>query len=255
MIGIPMSVGPIARPLLGGIIYSHGRYYAMFSLMFAMLAVDAMLWLAIIEKRVARRWLGAEAVQPSGTNIRFDPPAGLVPYPESSDPTYTMIGNGNGMINTNGTSRAPPSRQILRHDLPSVLRLLLSFRMLVGLLQSSLNVAFDSTLPLTIETLFGWQQTGRGLIFTAILIPSLLQPVFGAITDRYQQGRRLLAADGCLPATLACVLLRLVTQDTLGQKALLCILLVITGLGMAIAMPAIIVEIGATVANAEENDP
>jgi MFS family permease len=124
-----------------------------------------------------------------------------------------------------------------------------------GLLQSSLNVAFDSTLPLTVEALFGWQQTGQGLIFIAILIPSLFQPVFGAITDRYQQGRRLLAAGGCFLATPAYVLLCFVTQDTLGQKALLCSLLVIVGLGMAIAMPAIIAEIGATVADAEKNDP
>ena len=124
-----------------------------------------------------------------------------------------------------------------------------------GLLQSSLNVAFDSTLPLVVNTLFGWEQTGQGLIFITILLPSLLQPVFGAITDRYQQGRRLLAAGGCLLATPAFVLLRLVTRDTLGQKALLCALLVIIGLGMAIAMPAIIAEIGATVADAEKNDP
>ena len=124
-----------------------------------------------------------------------------------------------------------------------------------GLLQSSLNVAFDSTLPLVVNSLFGWDQTGQGLIFIIIWLPSLLQPVFGAITDRYQQGRRPLAAGGYLLSTPAFVLLRLITQDTLGQKALLCGLLVIIGLGMAIAMPAIIAEIGATVADAEKKDP
>lgn len=123
-----------------------------------------------------------------------------------------------------------------------------------GLLQSSLNVAFYSTLPLVVNALFGWQQTGQGLIFITILLPSLLQPIFGAVTDRYQQGRRLLAAGGCLLATPAYVLLRFVTQDTLAQKTLLCGLLVVIGLAMAIAMPAVIAEIGATVADAEEND-
>ena len=79
--------------------------------------------------------------------------------------------------------------------------------------------------------------------------------MFGAITDRYQQGRRLLAAGGCLLATPAYVLLRSVTQDTLSQKVLLCAFLVIIGLAMAMAMPAIIAEIGATVADVKKNNP
>ena len=256
VIGIPMSIGPIIGPLLGGVIYAHGGYYAVFGLMFAMLGVDAVLRLIMIEKRIAQKWLEAEAVQleiPNGFP-ETDPPASLTPCPASSDISSTMAGHCN-----EPTNEAPPSRQILHHQLPPKVRLLLSFRMFVGLagglLQSSLNVAFDSTLPLVVNALFGWQQTGQGLIFITILLPSLLQPIFGAITDRYQQGRRLLAAGGCLLATPAYVLLRLVTQDTLGQKTLLCALLVIIGLAMAIAMPAIIAEIGATVADAEKKNP
>ena len=256
IIGIPMSIGPIVGPLLGGVIYAHRGYYAVFGLMFAMLGVDALLRLIMIEKRVAQKWLGAEAVLPETPNVipETNSPASPTPCPEASHTSSTRIGHGDET--TNG---APPSSQILHHQLPPKVRLLLSFRMFVGLagglLQSSLNVAFDSTLPLVVNALFGWQQTGQGLIFIAILLPSLLQPIFGAMTDRYQQGRRLLAAGGCLLATPAYVLLRLVTQDTLGQKALLCALLVIIGLAMAIAMPAIIAEIGASVADVEKNDP
>ena len=258
VIGIPMSIGPILGPLLGGAIYAHGGYYAVFGLMFAMLGMDAVLRLVMIEKRVAQKWLEAEAVQPDTLDLdvrhESDLPASLTPCPEPPDTSYTMTGNSD-----EATNGAPPSSQILRHQLPPVLRLLLSFRMLValtgGLLQSSLNVALDSTLPLVVNALFRWQQTGQGLIFITILLPSLLQPVFGTITDRYQQGRRLLAAGGCLLATPAYVLLRIVTHDTLGQKTLLCVLLMIIGLAMAIAMPAIIAEIGATVADVEKNDP
>ena len=256
VIGIPMSIGPIIGPLLGGVIYAHGGYYAIFGLMFAMLGVDAVLRLVMIEKRVAQKWLETEAVQTDTSSVipETDLPASPTPSPESSATSNTRTGNSDEM--TNG---ARPSSQILHHQFPPALRLLLSFRMLVGLtgglLQSCLNVAFDSTLPLVVNALFGWQQTGQGLIFITILLPSLLQPIFGAITDRYQQGRRLLAAGGCLLATPAYVLLRFVTQDTLGQKTLLCALLVVIGLAMAIAMPAIIAEIGATVADAEKNDP
>ena len=258
VIGVPMSIGPIVGPLLGGVIYAHGGYYAVFGLMFAMLGVDAVLRLVMIEKRVAQKWLEAEAVQPDTPNViaETDSPASPTPCPESSGTSTSKMMTGNGGETANG---ARPSSQFLHHRIPPTLRLLLSFRMFVGLtgglLQSSLNVAFDSILPLVVNALFGWQQTGQGLIFITILLPSLLQPIFGAITDKYQQGRRLLAAGGCLLATPAYVLLRFVTQDTLGQKALLCALLVVIGLAMAIAMPAIIAEIGATVADAERNDP
>ena len=256
IIGIPMSLGPIIGPLLGGVIYAHGGYHSVFGLMFALLAIDAVLRLIMIEKKVAQKWFGAESVQPDPIDVRPEPdlPTSLTPCPESFDTSSTLK-----EIGVQTTIEATPSRHILYYKLPPILRLLLSFRMLValtgGLLQSALNVALDSTLTLTVEALFGWQQTGQGLIFITILVPSLLQPVFGAMTDRYQQGRRVLGAGGCLLATPAYVLLRLVTQNTLGQKALLCVLLVIIGLAMAIAMPAMIAEISATVTDAEKNDP
>ncbi len=115
--------------------------------------------------------------------------------------------------------------------------------------------AFDSTLPLVVKSLFRWEQTGQGLVFATILVPSLLQPVSGAITDRYQQGRQLSATGGCLLATPAYALLGRVAHDTLDQVIMLCGLLVIIGLAIAITMPAIIAEIGAAVDHAEKTDP
>ena len=254
IIGIPMSIGPILGPLLGGVIYAQGGYYGVFGLVFAMLGVDALLRLIMIERTVARKWMDAEAVRDERPGDCPESRTATVALcPEPADTSYTT-----GNVNET-TARALPSSQVRNHRLPPRLKLLLSFRMLVGiaggLLQSSLNVAFDSTLPMTVNALFGWQQTGQGLIFVNILLPSLLQPLFGTLTDECQHGRRVLAAGGCLLATPAYVLLRLVTQDTLGQKAVLCVLLVVIGLGMAIAMPAIIAEIGASVADAKEKDP
>lgn len=255
IIGIPMIMGPIVGPLLGGAIYAHGGYYAVFGLMFAMLGVDVVLRLVLIEKRVAQKRLKAEAVeietQVADPNSDF--PASLASCRNPSNIPCTMTENGDE------TTNGPPPLSLTMHlQFPPILRLLISFRVLVGLagglLQSSLNVAFDSTLPLTVNALFGWQQTGQGLIFITILLPSLLQPIFGAMTDRYQKGRRLLAASGCFLATPAYALLHLVTQDMLGQKALLCVLLVIIGLGIAIAIPAIIAELGAAGADFEKID-
>ena len=254
-IGIPMSLGPIMGPIFGGFIYAHGGYYAVFGLMYGMLGVDAVLRLVMIEKRTAQKWLETGTVQSE-----------IVDGPEPGSTTSSTPGPNSSNIACAESEKkgvaadgAPPKGQTLHHQAPGTMRLLLSFRMIVGLtgglLQSSLNVALDSTLPLTVNVLFGWGQIGQGLIFITLLLPSLLQPVFGAMTDRYRHGRRLLAAGGCLLASPAYILLRLVTQDTLGQKVLLCALLVIIGLAMAIAMPAIIAEIGAIVADAERRDP
>ena len=237
-------------------IYAHGGYYAVFGLMFAMLGIDAFLRLVMIERKDAQQWLPYDELQ-SGPDDARDKSNYLnivASCPQSPGTSRTADGAGDARpIETTSCG------QRSKYRLPPRLRLILSSRMLVGLaggfLQSSLNVAFDSTLPLIVNMLFGWQQTGQGLIFIAILLPSLLQPVFGGLTDTHGQGRRLLAAGGCLLATPAFILLRLVTDNTLEQKALLCALLVVIGLAMAIAMPAIIAEIGATVADAEKNDP
>lgn len=76
--------------------------------------------------------------------------------PTSLTPCAPIRGNG---LET--ASELHHARLILHYQLPPILRLLLSSRMLVslvgGLLQSSLNVAFDSTLPLVVDALFGWE--------------------------------------------------------------------------------------------------
>ena len=248
-----MSIGPIVGPLLGGFINAHGGYYAVFGLMFAMIGVDFVLRLVMIEKKYAQKWSKADDNHPNAPDTRCQSRS---PATVTTNLETTCKASENPGELTKGASDQEP---IVRYRLPPVLRLMLSSRMIAsligGLLQSSLNVAFDSTLPLIVNELFGWEQTGQGLIFIAILLPSLLQPLFGVVTDRYRHGRRLLASGGCLLATPAYVLLRLITHDTLGQKALFCVLLFVIGLAMAIALPATIAEIGATVADMERNDP
>ena len=52
-IGIANSMGILLAPLLGGVVYSHAGYYAVFAMAFGLIAVDILLRLAIIEKRGA----------------------------------------------------------------------------------------------------------------------------------------------------------------------------------------------------------
>lgn len=89
VIGIPMSIGPIVRPLIGGVIYGRAGYYSVFGLMFALLGVDAPLRLIMIESSTAQRWLETEinACPESGL------PSNLSLCPSPSETSHNMPEN------------------------------------------------------------------------------------------------------------------------------------------------------------------
>ncbi|KAK5007264.1 hypothetical protein LTR16_000947, partial [Cryomyces antarcticus] len=127
---------------------------------------------------------------------------------------------------------SPPPTTLKRRvvaNLPPIITLLASRRLLAALwgclVQASLLTSFDSVLPLFVRATFGWTSTGAGLIFLPIVLPSFLGPLVGWLSDRY--GPRWLATAGFIFSAPFLVLLRLVTHDSLGQKALLCALLLL----------------------------
>lgn len=56
-IGTAMTLGFMSGPLLGGLVYHLGGYYAVFGMAFGIVAFDFLLRLVIIEKKAAVRWL------------------------------------------------------------------------------------------------------------------------------------------------------------------------------------------------------
>ncbi|KAL8671261.1 MAG: hypothetical protein Q9168_004230 [Polycauliona sp. 1 TL-2023] len=55
-ISISMSVSMLVAPLLGGVVYDRGGYYAVYYMAFALIIVDIILRTVMIEKKVACRW-------------------------------------------------------------------------------------------------------------------------------------------------------------------------------------------------------
>ena len=55
-----LSIGTLAGPLLGGVLYQHGGYYSVFGLAFGLIGIDILLRLVLIEKKHAARWLTRE---------------------------------------------------------------------------------------------------------------------------------------------------------------------------------------------------
>lgn len=61
-VSISMSVGILLAPLLGGIVYERSGYYPVFYMAFGLIALDILLRMVLIEKKIARQWLKDEIV-------------------------------------------------------------------------------------------------------------------------------------------------------------------------------------------------
>lgn len=236
------SLGSLLGPLLGGVVYAHAGYYTVFAIGFAIIGVDIILRLVMIEKKVAKQWdEPCDTSTDSGTvntenEIQPIPESDIVPRsekaPANSTPTWVQ--------------RLPPVITLLR-----IPRLLAA---LFGTFVASVFLsAFDSTLPLYVKQTFHWDSNGAGLIFLSLVIPALLGPLFGFLSDRY--GGRLFTTVGMLGSVPCWILLRFVTYNSIGQKVLLCALLALIGLFMSMAFPAIMAEIDHSVAQEEKRRP
>jgi MFS family permease len=88
-IGTAMTLGFISGPLLGGLVYQVGGFYAVFGMAFGILAIDFCLRLAVVEKRTAERWLRlADDERPTQANgyLSEQPPYGTIGIGTSDAP-------------------------------------------------------------------------------------------------------------------------------------------------------------------------
>lgn len=56
-VGTAMTLGFVSGPLLGGIVFEIGGFYAVCGMAFVIITLDLLLRLAVVEKRVAAKWL------------------------------------------------------------------------------------------------------------------------------------------------------------------------------------------------------
>ncbi|MCJ1295433.1 hypothetical protein MMC34_006996 [Xylographa carneopallida] len=240
---LAMSLAFLVAPLLGGVVYARAGYDAVFYIAFGVIVLDVSLRLLLIEKKVARRWLVEPAAVAEEVASASAPDT---PFPSPTTTTTTTT--------TNTTTAPQPPR---RFPLPPILTLLSSRRLLSALwaclVQATLTTAFDSVLPLYAATTFHWTSTGAGLLFLPLIIPSFGAPLVGFLADRH--GPRYLAFAGFAFAFPPLLLLRLVTANTVPQKALLCALLALVGAGLATAMVPLMAEVTYVVEARERKNP
>lgn len=116
-----------------------------------------------------------------------------------------------------------------------------------------MSTQFDSVLPLFVEETFGWQATAAGLIFLPITLAAIVSPVSGWLVDKY--GPRWPTVAGFIVLVPSQAALCFVTHNSLGQKALLCALLGLIGIGLAFALTPLLTEITSVVEFEEKKQP
>ncbi|KAH6985007.1 major facilitator superfamily domain-containing protein [Ilyonectria sp. MPI-CAGE-AT-0026] len=244
-VGMSASLGILTAPLLGGVVYAKGGYYPVFAMCFGLLVVDIVLRLVIVEVKEAKRWLD----QPS--NLPSEDPE------VNREGTLTTPGPERDAENTQSEVPVSPKETSRTSHSPigTLIKLLRQPRLLAALwgtlVQAIIQTSFDSTLPLLVSDIFGWDSIGSGLIFLPVILPSFGSPLVGALCDKY--GPKWLATFGFFFATPFLICLRFVSENSMAQKVMLCGLLVGIGIAMACVFGPLMAEINWAVQCDEED--
>ncbi|KAL8990413.1 MAG: hypothetical protein Q9177_000923 [Variospora cf. flavescens] len=181
------TLGLLFSPFLAGIVYDHLGYYAVFIILFGVIAFDIVLRGFMIEKRAADKWLAKEnkphdfppeegnQVQDDGRSNEDTTP------PEDEDATLqsTPPNERSPLLQ----SKSKPSRSWIGRMFPTISVLASSPRLLIAtygcFTHTMLLACIDSILPLFVKRTFEWTSTGAGVIFLTITCPSLFGTFFG----------------------------------------------------------------------------
>ncbi|KAH8594917.1 major facilitator superfamily domain-containing protein [Bisporella sp. PMI_857] len=228
-----ISVGELIAPLVGGLLYKKLGYTALFGLGFALVAIDLLMRLAIVEKKIAGVYedLGNDAEDIQG--VSNDEAAGEAsPLLANKDDLQKWV------IPTDqpGWVRSFPMVYCLKNP-----RLLVA--MSFTLTQAIVLGTFDATLPTQAQDLYGFDSLQAGVLFAPLIFPNLIcGPLAGRAVDRF--GTKPAAVCGMLFLVVTLNLLRIPQADSAGHKEIIkfCIILGLNSIGLSIINVPGIVE-------------
>ncbi|KAI4115910.1 MAG: hypothetical protein LQ338_007794 [Usnochroma carphineum] len=228
-----ISIGELAAPVLGGVLYNKAGYPGVFGIGFAILAIDFIMRLLLIEKKTAARWEMGDASEEHAegqddTGADQEDANEEEPLLHKEEDSYKVPEGQNKVV------RGFPILYCLR-DPRLLTALLLAFN------QATLLATFDATIPTEAEQLFGFDSLKAGLLFVALVLPYLiLGPVAGWLVDRFGAKPAAVLGFGYLVPVL--ILLRLARSGGTSQIIIYCVLLALNGIGLAIIGSPSIVE-------------
>ncbi|ROW11115.1 hypothetical protein VMCG_00952 [Cytospora schulzeri] len=251
-----ISVGNLLAPLLGGVLYEKAGYPGVFGIGLAVLGVDFIMRLLVIEKKVAKRY---DAAFP-----QHDPDPETVPdRGQDNSETGRTAGNQGEEEPLLGNKENDPFK--LSKDQPALARKItilpcladprLITAFLVAFVQAMLLGNFDATVPTTAQELFGFDSLRAGLLFLPLgAMDLVIGPIAGWFVDRY--GVKPGAVVGYSYLVPVLIMLRLPHQG--GGKDQMFLyggLLALCGVGLAIIGAPSLVEAGTVVQKYYEANP
>ncbi|KAL8769649.1 MAG: hypothetical protein Q9209_004446 [Squamulea sp. 1 TL-2023] len=242
-----ISIGELAAPVLGGVLYRKAGYPGVFGIGFAILAIDFIMRLLLIEKKTAAQWNEKD----TDNSDRQDGEAatGEDGDVDEQEPLLRKKEEDSYKV-PEGQSRVVRSYPILYtlKDPRLLTALLLAFN------QATLLATFDATIPTEAEQLFGFDSLKSGLLFIALVLPYLLLgPIAGWLVDKYGPKPAAVLGFGYLVPVL--ILLRLAQPGGTSEIVIYCALLSLCGLGLAIIGSPSIVEASYVVSQYDKANP
>jgi MFS family permease len=221
------SVGLVVSPILGGLVYRTLGYGAVFAMASTMIVIDIVLRVLMVERKTAEQFRCSEvqSIQVGETEAY-----GTFPSPQTHE-THAIEDPKARSETPSVVTTSSTSANHQTTALPALLILLSSRRLLASLYGSLVNftilVSFDATLPLFVFRTFNWSSLGAGLVFLALTIPALAGPLVGRLSDKF--GPRWIVVAGCILTAPGLVSLRFVDHDSTKQIVLFCFLLTLIG--------------------------
>ncbi|KAL8796759.1 MAG: hypothetical protein Q9182_007302, partial [Xanthomendoza sp. 2 TL-2023] len=248
IIGTSIAASVIVGPVIGGFLYRYAGYHSVFVLSFALLGLDILLRIMVIEDG-----------QPEYTDDHETPPEtatiadanGSERAEGGSSSTLNRVTERSHLLNSSKVSTRVNDEGWLQRYVPSIVWLLLSPRIWICLVACFINAvlltSFESVVPLFVADTFNWNADQQGLVFLTICGGFLFGPFTGTPYQVEDFGTRTVATSGFALNAPAFMSLQLVQQNTQKQQILLCILLSLIGLFIAPCYAATMAEINHSV--------
>lgn len=246
-----VSAGTIWAPTVGGVLYEKTGFDGVIGVSFAVIAVDLIMRLFMIEKRVARRY----GLEEAKANENEDPESGSNEEQQSqADERQPLLGrvehdDEEFKIKTEEQSKLARTISILpclKH--PSLLTALF-----LTLVQALSFGSFDATVATVSRDLFGFDSLRAGILFLPLGVMDLVfSPLAGWSVDRYGTKPASVLSYGYMVPVL--ILLRLPHAGGIDQVILYGGLLALIGIGLSGEGAPSIVEAGNVVRNYHEQN-
>ncbi|RMZ41881.1 hypothetical protein CA14_011264 [Aspergillus flavus] len=216
-----LSLGLLADPIIGGLIYDLASYVAVFAPAFAPIIIEIIL---------------CGLLQPLPPRCKHE-------HHPSSEQSPLLHHR------TEGQGQSSP---------PTLLILLRSPRFLIAIIgKCMLNTfmtALDAVLPIFLQDLFHYTSSQIAIVFLSNSLPlMILSPLAGYFVDRIGPFRPAIL--GFVLTAPSLMLLGLIHQNTIFSSVLLRLFLFWFGCGVSLAMPALMTEISMATEAVEKRHP